>query len=128
MEVKLVKAEWGEKRICQSCGARFYDMLRSPIVCPTCETVYEPVISGRGSRAKNSSPAPEPAKPKEKGNKEGVDLISDEGEIPNDTDLDLLGEDDDTDDLIEDVSDLGEEEDMLGVIDNDAEKPDELNN
>ena len=40
----------------------------------------------------------------------------------------VLDEDDDTDDLIEDVSDLGEEEDMLDVIDNDAEKPDEVNN
>ena len=124
-----MKAEWGEKRICRSCGARFYDMLRSPSVCPTCETVYEPVISGRGSRAKNSSPAPEPEKPMETGDEEGVNLISDEDEIPNDADLDLLDDDDDdTDDLIEDVSDLGEEEDMLGVIDNDAEKPDELNN
>ncbi len=124
-----MKAEWGEKRICRSCGARFYDMLRSPIVCPTCETVYEPVTSGRGSRTKVSSPAPEPEKPMETGDEEGVNLISDEDEIPNDADLDLLDDDDDdTDDLIEDVSDLGEEEDMLGVIDNDAEKPDELNN
>ena len=110
-----MKAEWGEKRICQSCGARFYDMLRSPIVCPTCETVYEPVTSGRGSRTKVSSPAPEPEKPMETGDEEGVNLISDEDEIPNDTDLDLLGEDDDTDDLIEDVSDLGEEEDVVLV-------------
>ena len=55
-------------------------------------------------------------------------MISQEEEIPNETDLDLLDEDDDTDDLIEDVSDLGEEENMLDVIDNDAEKPDELNN
>jgi len=128
MEVKLVKPEWGEKRICGSCGARFYDMLRSPIVCPTCETIFEPVRSGRGSRAKISSPAPKLTKPKKMKNKEGVNSTSDEDEIPNDADLDLLDEDDDTDDLIEDVSDLGEEENVLNVIDNDAEKPDELNN
>jgi uncharacterized protein (TIGR02300 family) len=33
----------GTKRTCQSseCGARFYDLGRSPIICPICGTVYE---------------------------------------------------------------------------------------
>ena len=38
----MAKAEWGTKRVCLSCSARFYDMMRDPIVCPECETVFDP--------------------------------------------------------------------------------------
>lgn len=33
----------GTKRTCQNeeCGARFYDLNRTPIVCPICEELYE---------------------------------------------------------------------------------------
>ncbi|MFP4126645.1 MAG: TIGR02300 family protein, partial [Alphaproteobacteria bacterium] len=37
----MVKPEWGTKRICQSCGAKFYDFGRSPIVCPACGATFE---------------------------------------------------------------------------------------
>jgi len=30
----------GTKRICSGCDAKFYDLGKDPIVCPTCETVY----------------------------------------------------------------------------------------
>ncbi len=30
------------KRTCYGCGARFYDLHRSPIVCPVCDAVYDP--------------------------------------------------------------------------------------
>jgi uncharacterized protein (TIGR02300 family) len=42
------KAERGTKRICQSCGSKFYDLSRDPIVCPICQTVYQ--VSGAPSR------------------------------------------------------------------------------
>jgi uncharacterized protein (TIGR02300 family) len=43
----------GSKRVCQSCGARFYDLGRTPIVCPACQTVYQVTqpTSRRGERA-----------------------------------------------------------------------------
>lgn len=47
----MAKAEWGIKRSCQSCGARFYDLQRSPITCPKCQNVYELTVS-RGKRSK----------------------------------------------------------------------------
>lgn len=37
----LAKPEWGTKRQCKSCNAKFYDLQRSPIVCPKCNTVFE---------------------------------------------------------------------------------------
>jgi uncharacterized protein (TIGR02300 family) len=30
----------GTKRICLGCAAKFYDLGKDPIVCPTCDTVF----------------------------------------------------------------------------------------
>ena len=38
----MSKQAWGMKRQCPNCGARFYDLNKDPIVCPKCQTVYEP--------------------------------------------------------------------------------------
>jgi uncharacterized protein (TIGR02300 family) len=35
------KPELGTKRQCQNCGAKFFDLGKSPIVCPKCATVYQ---------------------------------------------------------------------------------------
>ena len=36
------KAMRGTKRTCQACEVRFYDLARSPIVCPMCGAHYAP--------------------------------------------------------------------------------------
>ncbi len=38
----MVKPELGTKRVCVSCGARFYDLGKSPAVCPKCGTEQPP--------------------------------------------------------------------------------------
>ena len=40
----MTKSELGTKRICGNCNSKFYDLHKSPIVCPTCQTVFEPPI------------------------------------------------------------------------------------
>src|SRR5882757_7027790 len=30
----------GTKRLCAGCNAKFYDLLKTPIVCPMCEAVF----------------------------------------------------------------------------------------
>ena len=35
------------KRQCQSCGAKFFDLARDPIVCPKCGTTFQPVALSR---------------------------------------------------------------------------------
>ena len=50
----MAKPELGTKRLCGSCGAKFYDLSKDPIVCPKCETVFEivvPVTRGRAAEA-----------------------------------------------------------------------------
>ena len=43
----------GTKRVCPGCGARFYDLNRTPIVCPVCQSIYQvtPPPSRRWGRA-----------------------------------------------------------------------------
>lgn len=38
----MVKADLGTKRVCPSCGARFYDLSKRPIECPKCNFAFEP--------------------------------------------------------------------------------------
>jgi len=38
----VFQPDWGTKRLCESCGARFYDMKRSPIACPKCGVEHVP--------------------------------------------------------------------------------------
>src|SRR3954466_15947926 len=50
----VAKPELGTKRPCGSCGAKFYDLSKDPIVCPKCGTVFEivvPVARGRAAEA-----------------------------------------------------------------------------
>ena len=51
----MAKPELGTKRLCASCGAKFYDLSKTPITCPKCHTVMEiaPVTT---------RPRPEPAR------------------------------------------------------------------
>jgi len=49
----MSKPARGTKRVCPSCGARFYDLNRTPITCPVCQAVYQisPPTSRRSERA-----------------------------------------------------------------------------
>jgi uncharacterized protein (TIGR02300 family) len=49
----MSKPARGTKRVCPSCGARFYDLNRSPITCPVCQAIYQVTqpTSRRGERA-----------------------------------------------------------------------------
>ena len=34
--------EWGIKRVCPSCGIKYYDFNKNPIICPKCEFEFDP--------------------------------------------------------------------------------------
>ena len=35
------KEDWGIKRVCLRCGSRFYDLNKSPILCPNCGEEFD---------------------------------------------------------------------------------------
>jgi uncharacterized protein (TIGR02300 family) len=59
-ETDVTKPELGTKRVCGGCGLRFYDLHKSRIVCPTCDTVFEPpkAVSAKPRRPWEGPTAP----------------------------------------------------------------------
>jgi uncharacterized protein (TIGR02300 family) len=49
----VARPELGIKRSCQACGAKFYDLHKTPIVCPTCSAVFvvTAAVAARGHAA-----------------------------------------------------------------------------
>jgi len=106
-----VKQAWGTKRQCPNCGARFYDLNKDPIVCPKCQTVYEPEASKPPRRGR---PAPVPKKPSP------AEIEVADVELPGD---DLgAAEEEEEEEVLEDASELGEDEDDVAEV---IEKVDE---
>jgi uncharacterized protein (TIGR02300 family) len=103
----VVKAELGTKRTCPSCAARFYDLLKNPIVCPKCGANFVPasILPSKGDM-----PAMAPA-PKPRAVEEADDIVSPDVELVSleDAEAPDVADDDETAG-IEDV-DLGEEAD-----------------
>lgn len=88
----MSKPELGTKRDCPSCGAKFYDLNKNPVVCPKCKHEYVP---DAGPKAKRAKPA---EKPKEKPVKRAV--VEDDDNVS----LDAMRDDEfaaDTDDDID---------------------------
>lgn len=139
----MAKPEWGTKRVCLSCSARFYDMMRDPIVCPSCATVLDPTAHLKTRRTRSSTKAivekEEVKKAVEVDDDDlGLDddddaVLDDDDELDDDDDdvddvpAKAVGDDDDEDEdedenpsAIEDVSELGDD-DVSDVIDADVE-------
>ena len=121
----MAKPELGAKRQCQSCGAKFFDLNRDPIVCPKCGTAFQGVVA-RAERAaakeeESDEEAPTPA---------GVELVSlDDVEAAEDKGADAAVEDIDVeDDGADEDAFLEEEEededDVTSLIDGEI-APDE---
>lgn len=114
----MAKPEWGQKRTCQSCGCRFYDLTRTPIVCPKCGSTVEPDMPfkvRRGSAAAAEKAAPVVAAIPVAANIDVDDLpvVEDEDEV---IDGEAETADDDESGLIEDASDLGEDDDDMAEV------------
>ena len=59
----MAKPEWGTKRICPSCGTRYYDLLREPVTCPKCSTPFDPEALLRARRARPAAPVEKAIEP-----------------------------------------------------------------
>jgi len=113
----VAKAEWGLKRVCAHCGARFYDMRKDPIVCPKCGTTHDPVAQLRPRRQAREEPAKVAAKPV-------PPPVADEEALVADVDEEAAAEEEE-EETIEDASELGEDEDDVAeVLDNVDEEDD----
>ncbi len=140
----MAKPDWGTKRTCPGCGAKFYDLRRSPVTCPKCESLYppEPASPAKRSAATKADVQPpaaavkaEAAPPAAAVEAKAVppDVAVDEDQVKaavaavEVADADQPGDDPGSPDgekadkgagIIEDASELGEDaDDMAEVID-----------
>ncbi|MGY8998648.1 MAG: FYDLN acid domain-containing protein [Rhodospirillales bacterium] len=100
----MVAKDLGKKLSCQSCDAKFYDLMRTKPVCPKCDTAYVPA-KPRGRRAAASLVPPVKNEPPK--------LIDDTEE--ND-DLETDEDEDEDSSLMEDTSDIGNDEDDVAEV------------
>jgi uncharacterized protein (TIGR02300 family) len=130
----VAKPELGIKRLCASCGAKFYDLSKSPIVCPKCSTVYEVTLprarsDGRGAAAAAIVPEPAAAEVEtvslEEADAEATGQVK--AEVPesvDDIEVDEPIEDDDDDDstfIAEEEEGDDDVTDIIGDVTDDEE-------
>jgi len=107
---------WGLKRTCQSCGTRFYDLEKSPIICPKCQAEFDPEAIMKTKRTKAPPPPPRPV-PTPAPAEAAEELEPIEEEV---VEAEAEGADEKEDEgVMEDTSELGEDdEDVAEVVDN----------
>ena len=141
----MAKPEWGTKRICHNCGARFYDLHRSPIICPKCDTAFDPeaLLKSRRSRSAlvadlaGAKPAArgkaKPAADRTEEDEALVEVEDTDGVVAEETEADAeavddldsesdgYGDDDGEDAgvLLEDASELGDDDVVVDLEDSD---------
>ena len=95
----MAKAELGMKLTCESCGARFYDLNKQPGHCPKCGTANARPVIFKASRGRPAEAAKAPP-PKPVVAEDAVEADAEE-------------EEDEA--VIEDTSDLGEDDEDMEV-------------
>ena len=94
----MAKPELGLKRVCVSCGTKFYDMARAPAVCPKCGTEQP----AEQPKLKRAAPPPD-----DRVKKRVVTPEADADEI-------VEAEADEADEAIEDAEELDDADETLG--------------
>ena len=132
----MAKPELGTKRLCNNCAAKFYDLNKTPIVCPKCHTAMEvaPVTRPRPELARPAPVKQEEALVPETQDAEFVSLEEADAEAQGKKteDADAIAGDDDIeiDEPIDDAALIEEQEesdddvtDIIGEREDNEEEP-----
>ena len=115
----VAKPEWGTKWLCPSCGVKFYDLRRNPVTCPKCDSAY-PTSPASKSRRGAVVKAEPPAAGVEDDKADAVVAAAGVPDAEDKDDEGRIGSDDKKADkgagLIEDASELGEDEDDMAEV------------
>ena len=103
----MPKEEWGTKRLCPHCAARFYDLKNNPMTCPSCGNQFtlESLLDGRGKTLVAE-------KASQEDDEDDLAVDDDLDDDSGDLDDDLLEEDDDDGDVsLDDIADVADDDD-----------------
>jgi uncharacterized protein (TIGR02300 family) len=106
----MPKQEWGVKRVCPTTGKRFYDLNRDPVISPY---TGEVVSLETGTKARVAIKEEKPREPAPADDSSIIDDGDVLQESDNEVDLgdDVLEEDDEDNVSLDDIADVGSEED-----------------
>jgi uncharacterized protein (TIGR02300 family) len=107
----MAKPELGTKRVCVSCSTRFYDLTKTPAICPKCGT---------------EQPVEQPRPRRTGGNVAEEKRIKKPLPVPDDPDVEVEPAEDAEEDVLEDTSDLEDDADPLGAdieVEPDTDEP-----
>jgi uncharacterized protein (TIGR02300 family) len=106
----------GLKRICMSCGTRFYDMKKRPITCPSCKEEFSGEIKVKARRGRlPAADTPIMEKPTKPIANDDDDIIADDADtvsLEDVKDLEEAGDDADEDAIDLDEDDLDDLEEL----------------
>jgi uncharacterized protein (TIGR02300 family) len=129
MAAAAVSEPRGLKRICPSCGTRYYDLNKRPIICPSCTTEFKSEIKTKGRRSRLAAANDElaKAKPAAKIIADDADVAVADGdeEIVSLTEVEELEEEEEDEDLALDP-DLALDDDAEAVDDEGEEELEEI--
>ena len=125
----MAKPELGSKRQCLSCGTKFFDMSKDPILCPKCGAVFQVTLP---TRAAMRAAAAVKTDDDEAETEVGAEIVSLEDADADAAPDKVVTSDDDIeieDDVVADDTFLEEEEedadDVADLIDGDIEDDEE---
>jgi hypothetical protein len=96
----MSKPEFGRKVTCVACAVRFYDLSRTPAVCPKCGQEQPRVKPRMAPPARTGAPPPQPF----------LDPPPPEADLPDDTDATEDEDREESDETDEDTLGLPDEE------------------
>ena len=126
----MANPEWGKKRNCLACNTKYYDFNKSPIICPSCGSEFDPDIYLKSRKGNNLS-----TKVVSEKKQNMSDDMTNIDDIDTDTDDEVVSDDDPLLDINTENQDteteagveLNIEEDISFIDEDDINEDDDVN-
>jgi len=124
----MAHANLGRKQRCTSCGIKFYDLKKTPAVCPACGTKFDPEVLLKSRRGRASVKIDEVKKQAKEEDVSDDDLVEKANDDEFENDDEVLSSEDE---LLSISADGDDEEsdatgaDLIDVLDNDLDADDD---
>ena len=111
----MAKPEWGKKRTCQVCGKKYYDLNKTPMICPSCGAEFDPDLLLKTRKGKSFA-----SKIISDNDNELTEDISNLDDIDTDSDAEVVSDDDPLLEINKDDQNvLNDEDDDISFIHDD---------
>ena len=123
----MAKPEWGKKRTCQACGTKYYDLNKTPMICPSCRAEFDPDLLLRSRKAKSFSSKNISSKDNDlTAEISNLDDIESDSEVVSDDDPLLEINQDDQNDIGDDSDNIVIDEDISFIDDGGVTEDDDI--